>query len=115
MKKYVTVKNAGWLATIIAAVLLLMGAVPKVLAKEEMVQAFTYMKLLPYMGLVGFMEILAVGLLMFRKTALYGAALVGSIMSAAVAMHMSQFGNYGIMPMLIGLFAWTGYILREKF
>ena len=80
--------------------------------KNGFVNNFTYLKLLPYLTLVGVLEIVAAVLLLINKTSVYGAALVGSIMSAAVAIHLSVIGGGALVPVLIGIFAWVGYFLR---
>lgn len=113
MKKYLTLKNLGWLLTVIVVFMLGMSGVSKVMATEEMVKNFQYMNLSPYLALVGVIEVIGVGLLAYPKTSKYGAILVGSIMSAAVALHLSYMGGQGlIIPMVLGLMAWAGHCLR---
>lgn len=112
MKKYLTLKNLGFALTFVSAFLLVKQAIPKIIQSEEMVNNFTYLKLLPYLTLVGVLEIAAAVLLLIDKTSIYGAALVGSIMSAAVAMHLSVIGSGALVPFLIGTFAWVGYFLK---
>lgn len=114
MKKHLTLKNLGWLFTAFVAVMMIMSGVQKVMGTEEMVNNFTYMKLLPYLSLVGILELLGVGFLVFKKTTIYGAALIGSLMSAAVVMHLSVIGSGAMMPAIIGASAWLAYFLREK-
>ena len=114
MKKHLTLKNLGWVFTAFAAVMMIMSGVQKVMGTTEMVNNFTYMKLLPYLSLVGALELLGVGFLIFNRTAIYGAALIGSLMSAAVVMHLAIIGSGALMPIMIGASAWLGYFLREK-
>jgi len=113
MKKYLTLKNLGWVLTAIVVFLLGMGGVSKILATDEMVQNFEFMKLTPYMALVGVCELAGLGLLLYPRTSLYGAALIGSVMSGAVTIHLSLMGGVGLLtPVMIGVFAWLGYYLR---
>lgn len=112
MKKYLTLKNLGFALTFVASFLLVKQGIPKLIQTEEMVGNFTFLKLLPYLTLVGVLEIAAAVLLLIDKTSVYGAALVGSIMSAALVMHLSVIGSGALVPFLIGTFAWVGYFLR---
>jgi hypothetical protein len=114
MKKHLTLQNLGWVFTAFAAIMMIMSGIQKIMGTEEMVNNFTYMKLLPYLSLVGVLELLGVGLLLFKKTSVYGAALIGSLMSAAVVMHLAIIGSGALMPVMIGASAWLGYFLREK-
>jgi hypothetical protein len=114
MKKHLTLKNLGWLFTAFVAVMMVMSGVQKVMGTAEMVGNFTYMKLLPYLSLVGVLELLGVGFLLFDKTTIYGAALIGSLMSAAVVMHLAIIGSGAMMPAMIGASAWLAYFLRQK-
>ena len=115
MKKYLTLKNLGWLLTVLVAVMLGMAAISKIIGTEEMIKNFTFMNLLPYIEFVGVLKLLAIVLLVIPRTSLYGAALVGSIMSAAVALHLSLMGGEGVVtPIVIGSMAWIGYFLRKK-
>jgi hypothetical protein len=112
MKKYLTLKNLGWALSIIASILILTSGAKKIIATEEMVNNFTYLKLLPYLTLVGVLEVAGAVLLLFNRTTIYGAALIGSLMSAAAAIHLSAIGSGASVPVLIGVFAWVGYSLR---
>ena len=113
MKKVLTLKNLGWLFTAFAAIMMVMSGIQKVMGSQEMVNNFTYLKLLPYLGLVGVLELLGVALLLIKRTSVYGAALIGSLMSAAVVMHLSMINSSPMMPILIGASAWIGHLLRS--
>jgi hypothetical protein len=83
------------------------------MATEEMVGNFTFLKLTPYMALVGILELGAAITLIIPRTSLYGAILAGSIMSGAVALHLSCMGGANVLiPIIIGLLAWSGHCLR---
>jgi uncharacterized membrane protein YphA (DoxX/SURF4 family) len=113
MMKYITIKNLGWLLTFVVTLMLGMSGISKIMGTQEMVNNFTFMNLLPYLALVGCMEVLGVLLLIYPRTSIYGAVVISSVMSAAAAMHLSYMGGYGmIMPILMGVFAWTGHCLR---
>jgi uncharacterized membrane protein YphA (DoxX/SURF4 family) len=113
MKKYLTLKNLGWGLVILTAFMLLMSGTQKIIGTEEMVKNFTFTNLLPYLALVGVTEVIGVALLVYPKTSIYGAAVLSSIMSAAAVIHLSYMGGAGVLiPIVLGLLAWTGHCLR---
>ncbi len=115
MNKYLTLKNLGWLFTSFVAVMLGMGGFSKIIGTEEMVNNFTFMNLTPYLTMVGVLEVLGVALFVYPRTSLYGSVLLCSIMTGAVVMHLSMMGGTGVMaPIMLGLFGFFGYILRDK-
>jgi|TARA_R110000803_G_scaffold188896_1_gene251360 uncharacterized MnhB-related membrane protein len=115
LKNLLTVKNVGWGLTIIVSLMLGMGGVSKLMGTEEMVNNFTFMNLLPYIEIIGLVEIAGVILLLIPKTSLYGAVILGSVMTAAVALHLSLMGGDNIaMPLMIGTAAWLSYFLRNR-
>jgi len=115
MKKYLTLKNLGWVFTGLVVLMLGMSGISKLISTEEMVNNFKFMNLLPYLPFVGLAEVIGVSLLVFPRTSIYGAVLLGSIMSAAVALHLSMMGGQGVLvPVVLGLFAWTSHCLRQN-
>ena len=113
MNKYMTIKNLGWLFTFVVTLMLGMSGISKIMGTQEMVNNFTFMNLLPYLALVGVAEVIGVLLLIYPRTSTYGAVVISSVMSAAAAMHLSYMGGSGVvMPILLGVFAWTGHCLR---
>jgi uncharacterized membrane protein len=113
MKKYLTLKNLGWLLTVIVTFMLGMGGLSKITGSESMTANFTAMNLLPYMALVGVMEVAGVIALCIPRTSVYGALLLSSVMSGAVAVHIAMFGGVGLLiPMFLGAAAWAGHCLR---
>jgi len=113
MMKYFTLKNLGWVLTILCSFLFIMGGVSKVTGTEEMIQNFTAMNMLPYLTLVGIGELIGVLLLLYPRTSVYGALLLSTIMAGAVTLHLSYFGGANIgIPFVLGAVAWTGHCLR---
>jgi putative oxidoreductase len=113
MKKYITLKNLGWLLTAIVTLLLGMSGVSKISGTEEMTANFTAMNMLPFMALVGVMELAGIVALLIPRTSIYGALLLSSVMSGAVAVHVAMFGGAGIlMPIFLGASAWAAHCLR---
>jgi len=113
MKKYLTLKNLGWLLTAIVTFMLGMGGLSKIAGLEAMTTNFTAMNMLPYMALVGVMEVVGVIALCVPRTSIYGALVLSSVMSGAVAVHIAMFGGAGILvPIFLGAAAWTGHCLR---
>jgi len=114
MKKYLTLQNLGWLLTAVVVYLLGSQGLSKVIATQESVNNFTYLKLLPYLTWVGVAEVASVILLVIPRTSFWGALLVGSIMSAASVMHLSAMGGQGLLiPVLIGVLGWVSHFLRK--
>ena len=113
MKKYLTLKNLGWVLTAIVVFMLGMSGVTKVIGTQEMVNNFTYVKLLPYLTFVGIAELIGVALLVIPRTSGYGALILSSIMSAATVIHLSYMGGQGALaPIMLGLLAWSAHCLR---
>jgi len=114
MKKYITLKNLGWVLTAIVVFMLGMSGVTKIMGTQEMVGNFTFVNLLPYLSTVGIAELVGVGLLVIPRTSGYGALILSSIMSAAAAIHLSYMGGQGvIIPIVLGLLAWSAHCLRK--
>lgn len=115
MKKYLTINTLGWVVTLLTSLMLLMSGVQKIAGSEEMVNNFTSTHLLPYLFLVGLMEVATASLLMYPKTTIYGAVLLTCIMSAAAVIHLSYMNGSGVLiPVILGLSGWIGYFLRSN-
>jgi len=113
MKKYLTLKNLGWLLTAVVSFMLGMSGISKVIGTEEMVNNFTTMNLLPYLALLGVVEVAGVVLLIIPKMSKYGAVLLSSYLSGAVAIHLSMMGGAGVLvPIILGIMVWAAYCLR---
>ena len=113
MKKYLTLKNLGWLLTAIVTFMVGMSGLSKIAGSESMTANFTAMNMLPYMALVGVMEVIGVVALCIPRTSIYGALLLSSVMSGAIAVHIAMFGGAGLLvPMFLGATAWAGHCLR---
>jgi len=114
MKKYLTLKNLGWLVTALVVFMLGMSAVSKFVRTEEMVGNFKFMNLLPYMKVLGVVELIGVVLFVIPKMSKYGAILLSSYLSGAVAIHLAMMGGQGILvPFVLGLGVWSAYCLRN--
>lgn len=115
LSSLLTTKNIGLGLNLFVFLVLGLGGINKIVGTTEMVNNFTFMNLLPYIEFIGIIEVVSVILLLIPRTSLYGAVLVGSIMSAAVALHLSLMGGDNITgPLMLGSFAWIGYFLRNK-
>ena len=66
MKKFLTLQNLGWVLTALASVMMIMSGTQKVIGTTEMVNNFTYLKLLPCLTLVGVLELTGVVLLVYN-------------------------------------------------
>lgn len=115
LSSLLTTKNIGLGLNLFVFLVLGLGGINKIVGTTEMVNNFTFMNLLPYIEFIGIVEVISVILLLVPRTSLYGAVLVGSIMSAAVALHLSLMGGDNITgPLMLGSFAWVGYFLRNR-
>jgi len=113
MKKILTWEGLGWFLTGVMTFMLGMSAFGKITSSEEMVKGFEFMKLLPYMKWIGVGELIGLGLLIYPRTSIYGAVLISSFMSGAVALHMSYMDISTIAsPIMFGVLAWTSHCLR---
>lgn len=113
MKNYLTLNNLGWILISIVAAMLGIAGISKLMGTEEMVKNFTFMNLLPFLALLGMVELAGAILLVIPKTSKYGVILLSSYLSGAVAIHLSMMGGAGVLtPIFLGLVAWAGYCLR---
>ena len=113
MKKYLTLKNLGWVLTALVTFMLGMSSVTKLIGTEEMIKNFTFMNLLPYLKLLGFVELVGVFMFIVPKTSKYGAILLSCYLSGAVAIHLSMMGGQGsLLPIYLGLVVWSAHCLR---
>jgi hypothetical protein len=114
MKNILTLKNLGWILTSLVSFVLIMFGTSKILGSSDSINNFSAIHLLPYLSVVGVLELLSVGLLIYPKTTKYGAVLITSLMSAAVVIHLSYMGGVGVyLPITIGVLSWVSYYLRE--
>ena len=113
MEKFLTWKNAGWFLTVVLTIMVGMSGVSKIIATEQMVKTFEFLKLMPHMKWIGLSEIIGLGLLIYPRTSIYGAVLLSSLMSGAVALHMSLMAGASVMvPVMLGVLAWSSHCLR---
>ena len=113
MKNLFTWKNLGWVLTGVITFMLGASGVSKVIGTEEMVKTFEFLKLTPYMKFIGLGELVGLGLLIYPRTSVYGAVLLSSFMSGAVALHMSLMAGDSVMvPIMLGVVTWSAHCLR---
>jgi hypothetical protein len=113
MQKFLTWKNSGWFLTACLTILVGMSALGKITSSEQMVKTFEMMKLLPHMRWIGVGELIGLALLIYPRTSIYGAVLLSSFMSGAVALHMSLMGGDNvIVPIMLGVIGWSAHCLR---
>jgi len=114
MKKYLTLKNLGWLITAVVVFMLGMSGFGKIAHTEEMTMNLTLFWLVPHMTWIGAFELTSLALLVYPRTSIFGAIGITAMMSGAVALHLSYLKGYGVfMPILIGLLAWSAHCLRR--
>jgi len=114
MKKYLTYSTLGWAFSLFTSLMLLVSGLQKIAGSQDMVNNFTTTHLLPYLFLVGLMEVAAASLLLYPKTTAHGAVLLTCIMSAAAVIHLSYMNGSGVLfPVILGLSGWIGYYFRS--
>jgi uncharacterized membrane protein YphA (DoxX/SURF4 family) len=114
MKKYLTLKNLGWVLTALVTFMLGMSGITKIVGGEEIRTNFTSMNLLPYLTLIGAVELAGVVMFVIPKTSKYGAVLISCFLSGTVAIYMSMMGGTGVLvPIILGLAVWSAYCLRS--
>jgi hypothetical protein len=113
MKKILTWEGLGWFLTGVLTFMLGFSGVSKVIGTDEMVKTFEFLKLTPYMKWIGIGEIIGLILLIYPRTSIYGAVLLSSFMSGAVALHISLMAGASVMvPVMLGVLAWSSHCLR---
>jgi hypothetical protein len=113
MKKILTWQGLGWFLTGVLTFMLGTSGVSKVIGTDEMVKTFEFLKLMPYMKFIGLGELVGLGLLIYPRTSIYGAVLLSSFMSGAVALHMSLMAGASVMvPVMLGVITWSAHCLR---
>jgi putative oxidoreductase len=84
---------AYWFARIVAALILLQTLYFKFSASEESVYIFSTVGMEPFGRIsVGILELVSGMLLLFNRTAWFGAGLAAGLMAGAVAMHLTVLG-----------------------
>jgi len=113
MKNLITWKNLGWVLTAVLTFMLGASGVSKLIGTEEMVKTFEFLKLQSSMKFIGLGELVGLGLLIYPRTSIYGAVLLSSLMSGAVALHMALMAGDAVMvPVWLGSLAWASHCLR---
>lgn len=103
----------GWISAGIAAAYFFLFGFSKIIGTEESVSNFEFMKLSPYMLFIGIAEVVGATLLLIPRTSVYGALILSSVMSGAVAIHLSVLGGVGLItPIFLGVISWASHCLR---
>jgi uncharacterized membrane protein len=114
MKKYLTLQTLEAFTNAAVLFLLIKAGLSMLFQTEEMVNNFTFLHLLPYMILVGVLEIVGAAALTFGKTSLFGAVLISTIMGGAVALHLSCMNGAGVIfPIIVGILTWVTYYIKK--
>jgi hypothetical protein len=103
----------GWILSIPAVWTLSKSGTDKIIKSNESVQNFQFMKLQNYRVPIGILELLGVLLFIFPATSLYGLLIIVSVMSGAVALHLSLMGGKKTwFPLLIGGLSVLSFFIR---
>ena len=108
-----TLPTLGWVVSALVAFMMVMSGGSKVVGTQEMVGNFEFMNLSPYLMLVGLLEVVGAVMLMVPRLSQYGATLIGSVMAAAVCMHLSLGFPGTSVPLMLGVGGFLGYKLRN--
>ena len=108
---------AGWIVSVLPALMLLMSAVMKFVKTPEVVEGFTHLGWQESLALaLGIIEIASTVIYLFPATAVLGAILLTGYLGGAIATHMrigDPFLPNVIVPIVLGVLVWGGLWLRD--
>jgi hypothetical protein len=104
-------------ATIVVDIIVLLmvggGAVAKIIKVPKIVSDFTKLGVGDYTQMLGFTELILLGLLLYPKTMRFGYFLMCGYFGGAIATHLSHADN-PFLPVPPLLFATISVILRDR-
>jgi uncharacterized membrane protein YphA (DoxX/SURF4 family) len=104
---------AGWILTVLPALMLLMSGVMKLLKPPEVMQGFTDLgwdvKLAFALAIV---ELSSTVIYLIPRTAVLGAILLTGYLGGAVATHVRTDTPF-LTPIILGVLLWGGLYLRD--
>ena len=105
---------AGRILSTLAALVLLMSGVMKLMKPPELVKEFDRLGWSGDLALgIGIVELVCVALYVVPRTSVLGAILLTGYLGGATATHV-RIGDPFIGPVLIGVVIWLGLYLRDS-
>jgi hypothetical protein len=101
-----------WIPSILAALVISMGATMKLAAAPQLTEIYARIGLLPYMKLLGLSELLLTGLFLYPRSMKIGLLLLTGYFGGAMAVELSH-GSIFILPAAILSVVWIGAYLRN--
>ncbi len=101
-----------WVPSVLVATLLSMSAAYKLSSPPSIVELFTPLGLMPYVGLLATMELLFTILFLYPRTMKIGFLLLTAYLGGAMATEMVS-GNAMIAPTIIFSLVWIAAFLRK--
>ncbi len=104
---------AGWVLSVLPALLLMFSASMKFVMPQSAVEGFTHLGWPEHLALpLGILEMTCALVFLVPRTAVLGAILVAGYMGGAIATHV-RIGEPFFAQAGVGLVAWLGLYLRE--
>lgn len=105
---------AGWVLTVLTALLLLFSAATKLARSSGAVEEFTRLGYDPdVIRWVAVVQLVSVVMFLFPRTAVVGAILITAYMGGGTAMHLRA-GDPVILPVTTAVVVWTALVLRDQ-
>jgi DoxX-like family len=109
-----TMTRAGWVITVLVALMMTASGTMKLLNPPDVAKAFTETFGYPADVIlwIGLVELSCAVLYVIPPTAVLGAVLLTGYLGGAIATHVRVHDNF-IAPAIIGIFVWLGLFLRD--
>jgi hypothetical protein len=104
---------AGWVISVIPALLLIFSGVMKILKPPQVVDGFAHLGWPESMTMVlAVLELACTAIYLFPRTSILGAILLTGYLGGAIATHL-RLGEPVYMQAGFGVLVWLGIFLRE--
>jgi DoxX-like family len=106
---------AGWVVSVLPALMLIMSAAMKLSGSKEVVEGFAKFEWdAGFAQSLGIIELCSVLIYLLPRTAVLGAILLAGYLGGAIATHfrMADYGHITI-PAILGVLFWLGLVLRD--
>jgi DoxX-like family len=105
---------AGWILTVLPALMLVFSGVMKLAAPPAFVQEFGRLGYAPGAAFgIGILELICTALFLIPRTAMLGAILLTGYLGGAIATHL-RIGDPFLPPAIIGVVLWAAVYLRDE-
>ena len=105
---------AGWIVSILPALMLIMSGVMKLMKPEPVVEGFTKLGWNESLALgLGILELACTVIYLVPQTAVLGAILLTGYLGGATATHV-RIGEPFFTPVILGVLVWGGLYLRDR-